>query len=118
MGFRPVMVQPSCCKLAAIISAAFQVLPVRLSTKSAAFILRFNHAEHAGAKNMDEESERSWSEFFERGPGQQQVLAALFAEIDDSLGFVARTSDIDDDSLTKDRVFDHVTDPQTNFLTV
>ena len=118
MGFRPVMVQPSCCKLAAIISAAFQVLPVRLSTKSATFILRFNHAEWGHEKIPGEDSGQLWSEFFERGPRQQQMLAALFAEIDDGLGFVTRTGDIDDDSFTKDRVFNHVTNPQSDFLTV
>ena len=110
MGFRPVMVHPSCCKLAAIISAAFQVLPVRLSTKSATFILRFNHAEWGREKIPGEDSGQLWSEFFERSPGQQQMLAAFFAEIDDGLGFVTRAGDVDDDSFAKYGVFNRVAD--------
>ena len=35
---RPVIVQPSCCRSAAISSAAFHVFPVRLSTSRAAFM--------------------------------------------------------------------------------
>ena len=46
------------------------------------------------------------------------MLATFFAEIDDSFGFVARASDVNDDSFAKYGVFDRVTNTQTNFLAV
>ena len=120
MGDRPVIDHPSCCRLSATISAARHVFPVRLSIKREAFTPSFCSPNESWPRiwcaNFAHEvkiphQNTSGSEFFEGGPSEEEVFGALGREVDDSLGLVARTRNVDDDALTERTVFDSVTHP-------
>jgi hypothetical protein len=106
------------------------VFPVRLSINSAAFTFLILLPDHSSTKNLvrdlhlygeksspEHRGEHGWgrcceeSEFFEGGPGEEEVFGALGREVDHGLGLVTRTRDVDDDAFAEGAVLDPIAHP-------